>query len=228
MPVFGKGRKNRQPVKFTGKEVFLNPETRKREYAGKQFYRGWRARRARIESVFPLLFKGQNFIEQRFSETNRPVVVLDWGCGAGTAIAGFANKYKGKIAAYGFSKDSDPIWLKRKNVKFIHATADHLFRYLKDNSVDLIYSNVGLAWLFTPEVMLDNTVKKMDAGFRYLKKLTQKLSKNGVLAFDLAFSTEFDIRVLKRLFDNHARDAELTVHNGTVYITKRSNLKPQF
>ncbi len=59
-----------------------------------------------FQNIFSPLKRQESFIEKKFVEKRRPVIVLDWGCGKGPAISGLASQYSGKVEAFGYSKDS--------------------------------------------------------------------------------------------------------------------------
>lgn len=213
MPVFGKGRKNRERVQFIGKET-VRAESGKRAYLKKAFYAFTKTSAFSIKNQFSPLFEKNGFIMERFMGKRKPVVVLDWGCGKARAIEKIASQYKGTINAYGFSKDSYGQWSKIKNVKLIHATKEDLLRYLKNDSVDVIYSWLGLDYLFPLE-------KKpaFQEGTQYIKKLLQKVSKGGKIAFNCPlFVGKQTEAALEKALEGKA---EIETKAGSVYITKK-------
>jgi len=107
-------------------------------------------------------------------KTGNPVVV-EWGCGRGHSIADLArNNPRAKL--YGFSKESYREWNKllnkdpknakkqNTNLKFIHAEADDFFRYFKDNSIDIMFSKLGLCHLANFSQYLREVVPKLKVG----------------------------------------------------------------
>ena len=154
--LLGKGRKGRERKTLLEKEI-IRPGEEKRKYRKRGWYIRTRSSSKRLRSYFPLLFKGKDFIQERFDKKGEPVIVLDWGCGRGNTITGFAKEYDSKIKAYGFSKDSYKEWQKIDNVKLIHSTDMNLLRYLKNNSVDLIYSRFGLYHMFLSSSLLSSS-----------------------------------------------------------------------
>ena len=216
MPVFGKGRTERERERFLEKKVYRQ--------VGKQRYRKrkkWNLEGTSFNWVaeigFPRIFSSllgeRNFIEMRFREKSRPLVVIDWGCGNGRAIKELAEKYKGKVYAYGYSGDSYTEWGGNQNVKFIHATKEDLLRYVKDSSVDLIYSHLGLDYLFGKRLSA-----KTQEAIDYIAKLVPKLSKGGIACFGIGITAEDKIIVALQ----HALGKRATVFRlgSEVYITK--------
>ena len=216
MPIFGKGRAGRETKIFLEKKVYRQ--------AGKRRYRKrkkWKMEGTSFNWVaeigFPRIFSSflgeRNFIEMRFREKGRPLVVLDWGCGNGRAIKGLAEKYKGKVYAYGYSGDSYKEWKGNQKVKFIHTTKEDLLRYLKDSSVDLIYSHLGLDHLFGNRLSA-----KTQEAIDYIAKLVPKLSKGGIACFGIGILAEDKIIVALQ----HALGERATVVRASseVYITR--------
>ena len=80
--------------------------------------------------------------ERRDSGIARPVVV-DWGCGKGPAIVSVAERFP-DADCIGYSRESYPEWGVRTNARFVQAPTGSLHRYLKDGSVDIIYSYEGI------------------------------------------------------------------------------------
>ncbi|MDD5148012.1 MAG: hypothetical protein PHH08_00940 [Candidatus ainarchaeum sp.] len=191
MPVFGKGRKhgrivlgkrrgNREPKQLLGKQV-ARSLSGFRAFVPRQ---KWNIEHTSFGSIkefyFTPLFGENGFISRRYMEKKRPLVVLDWGCGAGDAISGLASEYRRKVRAYGFAKDIHENWAKIKNVKLIGQTKEGLLRMLKDNSVDLIYSTLGLGYLFR-EMGEEVTIEE---GTDYVAKLFEKVAPGGKLVFE--------------------------------------------
>ncbi len=214
MPVFGKGRKTRERKEFVERQVQRAPFG-KRTYGRRDRYIWDRASARMVRGNFPLIFGRKDFILQRFSETGKPVVVLDWGCGRGNAIERFSKEYGRIVNAYGFSKDSYKKWLKIKGAKIIHATAEDLLRYLKNSSIDLIYSRTGLMYLISFSKKDPLSIQR---GIQYIEKLIQKLSSGGKIAFDLRLGQRKEIS--NALKEALAGKAEVEYHRGRIYITK--------
>ena len=140
-------------------------------------------------------------------------MILDWGCGNARAASEFAKKYGEKAKVYGYSKDSYKEWEKIDNVKIIQETKEDLFRYLKPNSVDLIYSYLGLRHV--PGVLTGG--KK---GREYLDALLEKVSPGGKIVFSAPFAF-FTAPRLKKHFEGRAKiDWHYSLHEGSVHITK--------
>jgi len=171
-----------------------------------------------LRQWFPKIFERNDFIKQRVEETGRPAVVLDWGCGRGRGISGLAKKYGPNIKAYGFSKDSYKKWLKIDDVKFIHATAEDLFRYLKNDSVDLIYSRLGLSHLFPSTAKSKHDLEIIEYGTQYIEKLLKKVRKGGKIAF---MSTEPPAEIKSALEQTLKDKADIEYYQGSTYLTKK-------
>jgi precorrin-6B methylase 2 len=191
MPVFGKESRFRKKTEkrrqqFLGKDVVARGVKLKRSYK-KRFIDVFEMTfLSTIETCFPQIFgkrfSGRDFIEERHRLMGRPVVVLDFGCGTAVTIEQVADKYGEKVAAYGSSIGADERWANVKNVKLIQATQKGILRYLKNNSIDLIYSHLGLGYLFPSE---PDSKKTIPGGVAYIKKLLEKVSENGKIVFDL-------------------------------------------
>ncbi len=214
MPVFGKERKGRERTNLLEKEI-IRPCEEKRKYKKRCWYIHTRGSAKRLKSCFPLLFKGKDFIQERFDKNGRPVIVLDWGCGRGNAIAGFAKEYGSKIKAYGFSKDSYKEWQKIDAVKLIHSTDKDLLRYLKNDSVDLIYSRFGLYLLFLSSSLLSSSKHKNTN--KYIKELLKKVKKGGKIAFNIPLG-EIVKPSLQKLLEGKA---DFEYNKQVIYITKK-------
>ena len=74
-----------------------------------------------------------------------------------------------KVDAIGFSNIAFPNWAKEKNARLIQATKEDLLKYVKNNSLDLIFSHLGLTF-----------VKDQN----YILKLAVKLKPGGILVSD--------------------------------------------
>jgi len=166
MPVFGKGRSKRP--NRPAHEKLIERKLGKRIIERRQ---PWGVRASDLETVQRNL--GFNFIEeikQRLKK-QETVNVLDWGCGAGTAISELGAKFPKKVKAYGCSDTAYSDWKGKRLAKFIHATKEDALRYFKDKSLDIIYSHYGLLY-----------VKETD----YAVRLAQKLKVGGILVMDVA------------------------------------------
>jgi SAM-dependent methyltransferase len=175
MPVFRKGRLGWRRKEALDREIVRSAG--KRAYRERQTYEFTDTPFGVIKQRFSQTFcrgSGHDFIENRFRETGRPQVVLEWGCGEGKATGTLAKEYEGLAKVYGYSKDSYPGWTKTPGVKFIHETKERLLRYLKDGTVDLIYSYSGLEHL---------TLAAGRPLASYIKQLVPKLSNGGRLIF---------------------------------------------
>ena len=228
MPVFGKGRESGRTVlgkkresrarqKFINREVSRKRQGKKRLYGHTEYWTDTRCSFAEISIRFPMIFgdlkRDSYFIEERFRKTRKPVVVLDWGCGEGLAISQLAGKYGKKVNAYGFSKDSFENWTKIRNAKLIHATKEDLLQYLKDNSVDLVYSHIGLKYLFPNGY---RSFVPVEEGVEYLRKLLKKVSPGGKIVFDAEQSSV----IIEKLKQALGKKAKVELIDFKIQITK--------
>lgn len=222
MPVFGKGRstgsKNQRQERRAEKlKPQLGKEIRRlipgfpREIRKRQIYGFDRTPFNEVRKMYDNVFgpRGNltaknDFITRRYQEGGRPIVVLDWGCGAGTTIRELAREYGDKVHAYGFSKDSYNEWEHIDNAKLIQATMEDLPRYFKNDSVDLIYSKLGLDHVLGSKTSVD----------RVLTPLLAKLSPGGKLVFDVDWNPGL-IEKIKTRFSTESR-IEVSPFNGGV------------
>jgi len=234
MPIFGKEspvRKRRRLAGFTEKllDTVVSRQTVKgksvrvyKKTASTRRYDHESTLKEKIEKEFRVLFPsdGKNFIERRFQQTGKPVVVLDWGCGRGVSIGEFADKYRKMIRPYGFGKDSYTDWKYSGNVKFIQATAKDLFSYLtKIGPVDLIYSHIGLMWLFPTEGLPKEKVPQViKDGVNYVERLVDFVAPEGKIAFNI--SPLNDKEIVQRLKKQLKGKAQVKRDRYQVYITK--------
>lgn len=181
-----------------------------------------------IEAEFSYLFpyKKENFIDKRFRETGRPQVILDWGCAKGIAAEEFGEKYEGKVVSLGYSMDSYEGWRDKKNATLIQSTADDLFDILRNakQSIDLVYSRVGLGYLFPGASRTEQV--PMGRGVQYIRRLLDFMNDGGVIAFDIGQQQSKEI--VQALRDELAGRAEVTIDDQNlegdyyIYITKLS------
>ncbi|MCX6802130.1 MAG: class I SAM-dependent methyltransferase [Candidatus Diapherotrites archaeon] len=191
MPVFRGGKIPQKKRGLLGKEI-------SRYWKGKRQYgeaENWCVKNTpfkKIKGIFPAIFMPVNgkpsFIEETAQAKGKPAVVLDWGCENGRTGKELAREYGDKVRVYGYSKDSYPSWAKAGGVKFIHATKEDLPRYLKNGSVDLIYSYFGL----------DHLSEKEGGLAQHLQQLVPKLSVGGKIALNL---TDISLSLNERIMD---------------------------
>jgi hypothetical protein len=98
-------------------------------------------------------------------------VIIDWGCGRGTTVTELSGRFP-KARCYGYSREYHPQWAGNESVKFIHAPSGELARYLKDESVDLIYSYLGMGHMRGQEQAAE------------IGKLIPKLKRGGCMLID--------------------------------------------
>lgn len=148
MPIFGKGRaKKNLPKKIAGQEFVFPGEVRR---IGKE--RVVRLRAGYTDIRNPLEKINEWFgidlgeeAKRTSHKLGRKIVVVDWGCGKGTAITQLQRECEKEAHCYGFSKDSYDEWIGNSFVKFIQADADDFKRYFKRIPIDLMFSYAGLA-----------------------------------------------------------------------------------
>ncbi len=89
-------------------------------------------------------FSPRAFIRRRAAQTEKPAVVVDWGCGSGRAIQTIAREGK-LVKCYGYSKDSYLEWNQPSTIQFIHESPQRAIRFFKKmKGIYLIYSYYGL------------------------------------------------------------------------------------
>jgi hypothetical protein len=154
----------------------------------------------------------------------RPIVIVDWGCGAGHTLAQLDHWLrKMKITnskLFGFANEFHVDWLDApSNLTFILDVADNLHRYFNARTVDFIYSIAGLYYLFLPEIdrcdddMLEFFRKHRFDGRlfqtyehteRYLEALSFIMKTSGELLMDLpSHIIDIDFDLLKSFSRNY-------------------------
>lgn len=96
-----------------------------------------------------LKFRISKFISKKLREKKSPygvskVVVVDWGCGNGTALQDLQRKFGDSVSLFGISVDSYAEWKEPGAITFLQRNAKNSWRYFKPGSVDLMYSHFGL------------------------------------------------------------------------------------
>ncbi|MFH1234449.1 MAG: class I SAM-dependent methyltransferase [Candidatus Diapherotrites archaeon] len=136
---------------------------------------GWGSESTKLRAVNKNLgFSVTRDIRKRIRAVRpRPAVVLEWGCGKGTTAEEIAKKFGQRVRVYGFSDTAYKEWGNSQNVKYIHGIAQDLPRYVKNGSVDLIYSSIGLLHL-PPKAFQSN-----------LAQLLSKLAAGGKIVTDI-------------------------------------------
>ncbi|MDD3160146.1 MAG: class I SAM-dependent methyltransferase [Candidatus ainarchaeum sp.] len=145
-----------------------------RQYSPNQFWGFEHSNLSQVQAN--LKFNLVDHISNSFKSTKSPVVV-DFGCGMGTALASLSQR-KELLGAkfYGFADLLYKEWFlsDREKVNFIHGTVSDFNRYFKSNSVDLIYSHKGLKTVPNSPI--------------YIFQMLSCLRKNGKLVTDLSFT----------------------------------------
>jgi len=174
MPVYRKGKKYQKEIneatikRIKGKRVIVKEER-------------WGITATPLRDIymdFTCNIKGKKVFDfkeeiKKISEKVKNPVIVDWGCGKGTAITELAYNFK-NAKCYGFSKEYYAKWEDNieSGVKFIHATAEDFKRYFKNNSIDVLYSYVGLYHLPKQQII------------DYIKEIIPKIKKNGFIIFN--------------------------------------------
>ncbi|MBI4043908.1 MAG: class I SAM-dependent methyltransferase [Candidatus Diapherotrites archaeon] len=195
MPVFGKGRVRRP--KFYGKpelegvKIELYRESVKAGAASGRRYRRSRGYKYEITPLSGverfLHFNVTHWVLKRYKKVKRPVNVLDWGCGQGTAITELVKRLPSKVNAYGYSKDFYPSWTENPHVKFIQETHDQVPRFFKKIPLDLILSLAGLHHLQASMsrgvslAVIENRRRWLKEYKKYILRLAERLAPGGVL-----------------------------------------------
>ena len=200
MPVFGKGRLGKRVVKRQILRISeLSGRRSTRRYLPQEKYRVVATPLREIRQLFHLLFSPKKpfSIQRQLKMRQRPLVVVDWGCGTGRAISSLAIKFKENVHAFGFSKDSYKEWEEVREAKLIHAPEEDFFRYFKDESIDALYSHLGLVHL--APLGFDADYGLMAKAIDYIARVFRKISRGGVMAFDAPTSGFFMEDLEKRL-----------------------------
>ncbi|MDO8427619.1 MAG: class I SAM-dependent methyltransferase [Candidatus Diapherotrites archaeon] len=163
MPVFGKGRTQRKgpTIRKDHNEI---ARKLKKERTVRETKKGiiWEFSHGSLSDVIKHLnYPIQEHIEHLLKRRKNPVIV-DWGCGAGTAITTLAQQFP-KARCYGFGDQRHPEWKTNEHAKLIWAPAEDFRRYFKDNSIDFMYSHLGLTHLHNP-VYVIGLLKKLRTG----------------------------------------------------------------
>lgn len=122
---------------------------------------------------------------KKFKDKN--FIVVDWGCGKGQAITDLASEFP-NARAYGFSKHAYPEMKTNEHVKFIHGEETVFKRYFKNDSVDYMYSNLGLFHV-KPDPL------------KYVIRILPILKKGGILVTTLPFVERDDPNLGKHIIE---------------------------
>ncbi len=213
MPVFGKGRAGKRVVEreiLRIREISGSGSTRR--YLPQEKYGATTTSLNEIRQLFHLLFSPKKpfSIPRQLKIRQRPLVVVDWGCGTGRAISSLAIKFKENVHAYGFSKDSYKEWEDVREAKLIHAPAEDFFRYFKDESIDALYSHLGLVHMAPLGFDVDYGLRTK--AIDYIAKVFRKISRGGLIAFDAPASGFF----IEDLENRLGKQAKIIVIRGRV------------
>lgn len=199
MPVYFKGWKPREEIR-EGTPIIRKGKKRVYGKIGETGYWGAIDRKIKVIEAsvsYPIM----KMVQRMIRDGEKPVIV-DWGCGKGTAISELARKNP-KAKFYGVSDQFYPNWLRIKSAKFIHAPAEDFFRYFKNNSIDILYSSAAIEYL--KEKLPD-----------YVKMLLPKLRKSGVLALNLPQKQVIEINETVK----NIKGIRTFVYDGAITILK--------
>jgi ubiquinone/menaquinone biosynthesis C-methylase UbiE len=177
MPVFGKGRTGRHQTLRDYGQIQRPKESGRRQIP---YTCRWAIENSSLRKVEKGIgFSLEKDIARRTrAYPGRPIVVVDWGCGKGRAATTIAKKFGKRIAVYGFSDIAYMEWLGNKSVKFVQATKEDVPRYVKNSSVDIIYSHFGLSHIGFSHIPA------------YTAKLFPKLRKGGKIVTEISKPVE--------------------------------------
>ena len=176
-----------------------------------------------------------------------PIVVVDWGCGAGHTLSQLDRWLKAMnmncVQLYGYANEFHADWLKAPaNLTFILDVADNLPGYFNARSVDFIYSIAGLYYLFIPESeggdddMLEFFRKHQFDGRlfksyahteRHLEALSTVMKGNGELLIDLPVHViDIDYNLLKSNNQSYRTLRNPEKYGEHAYVLKPNLSKP--
>ncbi len=193
MPVFGKGRTGRKGItqKLPNRKQIL----RKGKKRSLQKGPNWKHLTTTLSQIKEA--SGFDLLKEISSrvKTGKSVFVFDWGCGDGTAATQIAKRFGDKVEVIGCSDIAFKEWIGNDKVRFIHETKEGTLRYIKNNSMDFIFSHQGLYHLSTN---MQDYVNKLVLKLRPKGKLLispvyvpfckqEKLPKNSEFEFKLGF-----------------------------------------
>lgn len=106
---------------------------------------------------------------------NKPLVVVDWGCGSGVAAEQLQTIFKrAPVKVIGYSDVSYPDWeAARKQIDIIWTPKEHLPRFFRKTKIGVVYSHLGLMHLNPIELQA------------HLTKLAQVMERGAILITDL-------------------------------------------
>lgn len=171
MPVFKNGKKNAPARWKPESQLEINRTRPRRNFIPREHFP---YESNKLDTVCNhLRFSIPAFVSMRRKQNpNQKIRILDWGCGTGQAAHEIAQSFGGACDVIGYSKDHYNEWTKRNGVRFIQATAEQLPRYIRKETVDLIFSDMGLMH-----------VNPIDYPNR-IPELLQMLRQGGILVFN--------------------------------------------
>ncbi len=188
MPVYGKGRTKRNVHTRIGKRLrqFVidrdMPDYERKYAVRKKYYSDTGHWFRYLTSPLSLVQRGLNFnirawVEDRFSATERPVRVVDLGCGPGKAITTLSRKLGPKVDAIGFDHKLYHTWIKEKRTRFVHEQIESFHRFFPKDSLDMIYSHHGAYHILETK----NGAERLEQ----LGKIIQSLRKGGIFVSNI-------------------------------------------
>ena len=127
-------------------------------------------------------FPIREFIKNKYAAGNNKPVVVDWGCGSGCAIQQIARQIP-KAKCIGFSEKRYLEWNKHSDAEFIQAVEKDFFRYFKDNSIDFLFSHLGIEHLKNPAEYVQKIIPKLKVGgtIALMPSLEEKIRLSGII-----------------------------------------------
>lgn len=139
-------------------------------------------------------FSVRHWVKSRYATSQKPVRVVDFGCGTGVAITALARKFGKQVDAMGFDRKLYSTWLKNNHVRFVHEEMNSFDRIFKPETVDIVYSYHGL-W----HPLNENPKKRL----LFLGKIVRSIKKGGILVCNFQHtSREMRNEVLDYLVEN--------------------------
>jgi hypothetical protein len=101
-----------------------------------------------------------DLIRKAQADPGTPFIWVDWGCGDGEAVHRLALRLTvagvSNVRLVAFADAYSPQWERvSSKVTFILDTADNFFKYFKDRSISVLFSNYGLIHVGKGSLLLD-------------------------------------------------------------------------
>ncbi|MDD3086127.1 MAG: hypothetical protein PHY04_01420 [Candidatus ainarchaeum sp.] len=101
---------------------------------------------------------------KKANKEKRVAVIVEFGPGKGEAINQASRELKGKAKFFGFGDCADKAWIKHKSVKYIQEVEQSFRKYFPENSIDFLFSHMGLAHAQNFDSALRNTLPCLRVG----------------------------------------------------------------